>query len=43
MNLEVKDGEFMIIIGPSQCGKSTALRMVAGLEDVTDGELVIGG
>jgi multiple sugar transport system ATP-binding protein len=43
MNLEVSDGEFMILVGPSGCGKSTALRMVAGLEDITDGELKIGG
>jgi multiple sugar transport system ATP-binding protein len=43
MNLEIRDGEFMILVGPSGCGKSTALRMVAGLEDITDGELVIGG
>src|SRR6476620_6928887 len=43
MNLEIGDGEFMILVGPSGCGKSTALRMVAGLEDITDGELVIGG
>ena len=43
MNLEVKDGEFMILVGPSGCGKSTALRMIAGLEDITDGELIIGG
>src|ERR1700716_1545352 len=43
MNLEVNDGEFMILVGPSGCGKSTALRMVAGLEDITDGELKIGG
>jgi multiple sugar transport system ATP-binding protein len=43
MNLEVKDGEFMILVGPSGCGKSTALRMIAGLEDITDGELLIGG
>jgi multiple sugar transport system ATP-binding protein len=35
MNLEVGDGEFMILVGPSGCGKSTALRMIAGLEDVT--------
>ena len=39
MNLEIGDGEFMILVGPSGCGKSTALRMVAGLEDITDGEL----
>jgi multiple sugar transport system ATP-binding protein len=43
MNLEIADGEFMILVGPSGCGKSTALRMVAGLEDITEGELKIGG
>ena len=43
MNLDIKDGEFMILVGPSGCGKSTALRMIAGLEDITDGELKIGG
>ena len=43
MNLEIKDGEFMILVGPSGCGKSTALRMLAGLEDISDGELRIGG
>ncbi len=43
MSLSVGDGEFMILVGPSGCGKSTALRMVAGLEDITDGELKIGG
>jgi multiple sugar transport system ATP-binding protein len=43
MNLEIADGEFMILVGPSGCGKSTALRMVAGLEEITEGELVIGG
>ncbi len=43
LNLEVADGEFMILVGPSGCGKSTALRMVAGLEDITGGELKIGG
>ena len=43
MNLEIADGEFMILVGPSGCGKSTALRMIAGLEDITDGELRIGG
>ncbi len=42
MNLEVADGEFMILVGPSGCGKSTALRMVAGLEDISSGELRIG-
>src|SRR4051794_27139077 len=43
MNLEIGDGEFMILVGPSGCGKSTALRMVAGLEEISDGELIIGG
>jgi multiple sugar transport system ATP-binding protein len=42
MNLGISDGEFMILVGPSGCGKSTALRMVAGLEDITEGELKIG-
>jgi multiple sugar transport system ATP-binding protein len=43
MNLEINDGEFMILVGPSGCGKSTALRMIAGLEDISEGDLVIGG
>jgi multiple sugar transport system ATP-binding protein len=43
MNLLIGDGEFMILVGPSGCGKSTALRMIAGLEDITEGDLVIGG
>jgi multiple sugar transport system ATP-binding protein len=43
LDLEIKDGEFMILVGPSGCGKSTALRMVAGLEDISDGDLKIGG
>src|SRR5664279_4097135 len=43
LNLDIADGEFMILVGPSGCGKSTALRMVAGLEDITKGELKIGG
>jgi multiple sugar transport system ATP-binding protein len=43
MDLEIGDGEFMILVGPSGCGKSTALRMIAGLEDVSRGELKIGG
>ncbi|HEY6399395.1 MAG TPA: sn-glycerol-3-phosphate ABC transporter ATP-binding protein UgpC [Solirubrobacteraceae bacterium] len=42
-NLNISDGEFMILVGPSGCGKSTALRMVAGLEDISEGELKIGG
>ncbi|MFT8887447.1 MAG: sn-glycerol-3-phosphate ABC transporter ATP-binding protein UgpC [Ethanoligenens sp.] len=41
-NLDVKDKEFIILIGPSGCGKSTTLRMVAGLEDISEGELYIG-
>src|SRR5438067_7236139 len=43
LDLEVVDGEFMVFVGPSGCGKTTALRMVAGLEDITDGEIRIGG
>jgi multiple sugar transport system ATP-binding protein len=42
MDLEIADGEFMILVGPSGCGKSTALRMIAGLEDISAGELKIG-
>jgi multiple sugar transport system ATP-binding protein len=42
VDLEVKDGEFMVFVGPSGCGKSTMMRMIAGLEDITDGELLIG-
>jgi len=41
--LDIADGEFMIFVGPSGCGKSTALRMIAGLEDISQGELRIGG
>src|SRR5215207_6841865 len=43
IDLEIADGEFMILVGPSGCGKSTALRMIAGLEDISEGELIIGG
>ena len=43
MNLQIADGEFMVLVGPSGCGKTTALRMVAGLEDITSGILRIGG
>jgi multiple sugar transport system ATP-binding protein len=43
LDLDVPDGEFLILVGPSGCGKSTALRMVAGLEDITDGQLIIDG
>ncbi|MFL5953210.1 MAG: ABC transporter ATP-binding protein [Gaiellaceae bacterium] len=42
LSLTVQDGEFLILVGPSGCGKTTALRMVAGLEEVTDGEIWIG-
>src|SRR6476659_5068733 len=42
MDLDIADGEFMILVGPSGCGKATALRMIAGLEDITSGELRIG-
>ncbi len=42
-NLDVKDGEFIVLVGPSGCGKSTTLRMVAGLEDITTGKLFIDG
>ena len=42
ITLDIKDGEFIVIVGPSGCGKSTLLRMVAGLEQITSGELVIG-
>jgi multiple sugar transport system ATP-binding protein len=43
LNLDIDDGEFMVLVGPSGSGKSTALRMLAGLEDVADGEIRIGG
>jgi multiple sugar transport system ATP-binding protein len=43
MSLDVADGEFLVLVGPSGCGKTTALRMIAGLEDITDGELLIDG
>jgi multiple sugar transport system ATP-binding protein len=42
LNLETRDGEFMVLVGPSGCGKTTALRMVAGLEDISEGEIKIG-
>ena len=42
-NLEIADKEFIVLVGPSGCGKSTTLRMIAGLEDISEGDLVIGG
>ena len=42
-SLEIKDGEFVVFVGPSGCGKSTLLRLIAGLEEATDGEVVIAG
>ena len=42
IDLTIGDGEFMILVGPSGCGKSTALRMIAGLEDISEGEMLIG-
>ena len=43
LDLDIADGEFMVLVGPSGSGKSTALRMMAGLEDVDEGEIRIGG
>ena len=43
LNLDIEDGEFLVLVGPSGCGKSTTLRMIAGLEEITGGELSIGG
>ncbi|MFO0750300.1 MAG: sn-glycerol-3-phosphate ABC transporter ATP-binding protein UgpC [Myxococcota bacterium] len=43
ISLEIKDGEFVVLVGPSGCGKTTTLRMIAGLEDITEGTLSIGG
>ena len=42
LNLDIEDGEFLVLVGPSGCGKTTALRMVAGLEDISEGQLRIG-
>ena len=42
VDVEIADGEFIVIVGPSGCGKSTLLRMVAGLEEITGGEIAIG-
>jgi multiple sugar transport system ATP-binding protein len=43
VDLDIKDGEFIVFVGPSGCGKSTLLRLIAGLEDITSGDLFIGG
>lgn len=43
IDLDVKDKEFVVLVGPSGCGKSTTLRMIAGLEDATEGEILIDG
>ncbi|MFJ9448973.1 ABC transporter ATP-binding protein [Herbaspirillum sp. NPDC101397] len=43
LNLDIRDGEFCVLVGPSGCGKSTLLRMLCGLEDISGGELAIGG
>ena len=43
VDLDIADGEFVILVGPSGCGKSTLLRMIVGLEDISDGEMMIGG
>ena len=43
VDVDITDGEFIVIVGPSGCGKSTLLRMVAGLETITSGEVMIGG
>ncbi len=42
LNLQVEEGEFVVLVGPSGCGKTTALRMVAGLEEISTGEIRIG-
>ena len=42
LDLSVADGEFLVLVGPSGCGKSTSLRMLAGLEEVNDGNILIG-
>src|SRR3954463_15704318 len=43
LTLDISDGEFLVLVGPSGCGKTTALRMVAGLEEISDGTVTIGG
>ena len=42
LNIEIEDGEFLVLVGPSGCGKSTSLRMLAGLEEVNEGDIWIG-
>src|SRR5919108_5490455 len=42
LNMEIRDKEFMVLVGPSGCGKSTALRMIAGLEEISEGTIAIG-
>jgi multiple sugar transport system ATP-binding protein len=42
LNMEVEDQEFLVLVGPSGCGKSTAMRMVAGLEEISEGRIIIG-
>lgn len=43
LNISIADGDFVVLVGPSGCGKSTLLRILAGLEDATDGDILIGG
>ena len=43
VDLDVRQGEFMVLVGPSGCGKTTTLRMIAGLEHISEGQLLIGG
>src|SRR3954447_9195588 len=42
LSIEVADGEFLVLVGPSGCGQTTALRMLAGLEDITSGRILVG-
>lgn len=42
LNLAIEDGEFLVFVGPSGCGKTTSLRLLAGLESITDGQICIG-
>src|ERR1700692_1176701 len=43
VDIDIADGEFCVLVGPSGCGKSTTLRMIAGLEEITDGEIAVDG